>query len=182
MKNLDRKTLESALAELGKQALAEGIDLEICIYGGSAMLLAYHSRNATKDVDAVLNPREKGKDLAARVAKSHSLHDDWLNSNVTQFLGPNSQAGRRKLSLDIPGLTLFVATANHLLAMKAIACREPLPGYRGDHEDLVFLIRKIGIKSVDEIQERVDQFYPDEVIPENKRAILASLIEEAHHA
>jgi len=182
MKNLDRKTLEAALTELGKHALAEGVDLEICIYGGSAMLLAYDSRNATKDVDAVLNPRDQGTVLAAKVAQSLSLHDDWLNDDVVQFLGPTPIEGRRKLSLGIPGLTLFVATANYLLAMKAISCRDPLPGYRGDHEDLVFLIRKIGIKSVDEIQDRIDQFFPDEVILETNRVTLATLIEEARHA
>lgn len=181
MKNLDRKTLKTALQALGEQALLECIDLEICIYGGSAMLLAYESRNATKDVDAVLNPREKGKQLAAKVAKKLSLHDDWLNSDVTQFIGPNPQAGRRKLNIEIPGLTVFIATANYLLAMKALACRDPLPGYRGDHDDLVFLIRKIGIKNIDEIQERIDQFFPDEVIPDNKRQTIASLIKEAQN-
>lgn len=66
--------------------------------------------------------------------------------------------------------------------MKALACRDPLPGYRGDHDDLVFLIRKIGIKSVDEVQERIDSFFPDEVLPDNKRTTIAYLIEEANHA
>lgn len=40
MKNLDRKALETALLALGEQALAEGVDLEICIYRGAALLLA----------------------------------------------------------------------------------------------------------------------------------------------
>jgi hypothetical protein len=78
-------------------------------------------------------------------------------------------------------LKTFVVTANYLLAMKAIACRRPLPGYRGDQEDLVFLIRKLEIKSVDEIQQRLDRFFPDEVISEENRLVLESLIEEARH-
>lgn len=120
------------------------------------MLLAYDSRNATKDVDAVLNPRDQGTALVRKVAQSLSLHDDWLNDDVVQFLGPTPINGRRRLPLGIPGLTIYVATANYLLAMKALSCRHPLPGYRGDHEDLIFLFRKIGIKSVDEIQDRID--------------------------
>lgn len=143
------------------------------------MLLAYESRDATKDVDAILNPRELGRKLGAQVAKNLSLHDDWLNSDVAQFLGPNPKAGRRKLELSIPGLSVHVATANHLLAMKALACRDPLPGYRGDHNDLVFLIRKIGLKTVDEIQRKIDSFFPDEVLSKAKRATLGRLIEEA---
>jgi hypothetical protein len=181
MKWLDKATLRNALANLGEAALEEGLELEICLYGGSAMLLAYDSRAATKDVDAVINPVETGKRLAARIAKDLHLHEDWLNDDVRQFLSPNPVAGRRKLSLEIPGLQIFVATANYLLAMKAIACRRPLPGYRGDHADLVYLIRKIGIRNVDEIQERIDQFFRDEVVSEDKREVLESLIEEAHN-
>lgn len=145
------------------------------------MLLAYDSRKATKDVDAAINPRAKGKALVAEVARILDLHEDWLNDDVTQFLGPNPKAGRRELELGIPGLRVFVATANYLLAMKAIACREPLPGYRGDHEDLVFLIRKIGIRDVDEIQGRIDTFFPDEVITPANRVTLESLVKEARN-
>ncbi len=179
MKWLDGNSLREALLHLGKAALEEGLELEICLYGGSAMLLAYDSRAATKDVDAVINPVDAGKRLAAKVAKDLKLHEDWLNDDVRQFLSPNPSEGRRKLSIEIPGLKIFVATANYLLAMKAIACRRPLPGYRGDHADLIFLIKKIGIQNVDEIQERIDQFFHDEAISEEKREVLEGLIEEA---
>lgn len=181
MKNLDRETLKLALTELGKHALAAGVDLEICLYGGSAMLLAYDSRKATKDVDAVLNPRDQGSLLVNKVAKILDLHDDWLNDDVIQFIGPNPQEGRRKLNLGIPGLKTFVATANYLLTMKAIACRDPLPGYRGDHEDLVYLIKKIGIKNVDDVQKRIAQYFPDEVITKANRITIEALIEEAQN-
>ena len=66
--------------------------------------------------------------------------------------------------------------------MKALACRDPLPGYQGDHEDLVFLIRKIGIHSVEEIQERVDQHFSDEVITPRNKETLETLIKEAQDA
>ena len=37
------------------------------------------------------------------------------------------------------------------MAMKALACRRALPGYKGDEEDLRFLISKLGIKKFEEI-------------------------------
>ncbi|MCB1124403.1 MAG: hypothetical protein KJT03_22820, partial [Verrucomicrobiae bacterium] len=117
----------------------------------------------------------------AIVGNRLGLHEDWLNEDVRQFLGPDPRVGRRKLDLNIPGLKTYVGTANYLLAMKAIACRRPLPGYRGDQEDLVYLIRKLDIKSIDEIQERLDRFFPDEVVREENRPVLESLIKEAHH-
>lgn len=179
MNNLNREALIKALRVVGELALEQGLELEICIYGGSAMLLAYDSRNATKDVDAVLNPSEAGKKLAASAARRLDLHDDWLNDDVKQFLGPDPRAGRRALDLGIPGLKVYVATAGYLLAMKTIACRRPLPGYRGDQDDLLFLIRKIGIRSVDEIQERLDRFFPDAVIDPRNIETLEALIAEA---
>ena len=182
MKNLDRSSLILALEELGKHALEESVELEVCIYGGSAMLLAYDSRNATKDIDAICKPREIAKSLASKVARKLDLHEDWLNDRVIQFLGPAPLKGRRELDLEIPGLKIFVATANYLLAMKALACRDPLPGYLGDHEDIVFLIRKIGIQSVEEIQERVDQHFPDEVITPRNKETLETLIKEVQDA
>lgn len=181
MQFLDKETLEKAFHLLGELAEERGIELEICVYGGSAMLLAYGSRKATKDVDATLNPRKEGKQLAAIVGKRLGLHEDWLNEDVRQFLGPDSREGRRKLDLKIPGLKTFIVTANYLLAMKAIACRRPLPGYRGDQEDLLFLIRKLEINSIDDIQKRLDRFFPDEIIREENHQVLQSLIKEAHH-
>ena len=43
--------------------------LEISIYGGTAMMLAYDSRNATKDIDAIFHPVEEGQGLIDQVAK-----------------------------------------------------------------------------------------------------------------
>lgn len=151
--------------------------VELCIYGGSAMLLAYDSRKVTKDVDAVIKPSKAGKLLAAKVAAELGLPEDWLNDDVRRFLAPVEQ--RRKLPLEIAGLRVFVATADYLLAMKALACRQPLPGYRGDQEDLEFLIRKLKIRSLDEIQTRIDRFYPDDVLSDDVRLTLQRLIQTA---
>ena len=62
--------------------------------------------------------------------------------------------------------------------MKALACRAPLPGYQGDLDDLRFLIRKLSIRSVDEIQEIIDKYYPDDVLVPGHAALLETLVEE----
>jgi hypothetical protein len=153
--------------------------MEISIYGGSAMLLAYDSRAATKDIDAILVPREEGERLAAQVARELDLPDDWISSDVVQFVSPSREAKRRLREIeDETGLAVFVPTARYLLAMKALACRRPIGAYRGDLDDLRFLIRKLGIRSVDEIQKIVDDFYPDDVIRAEDRPLLESLLED----
>jgi len=47
----DRATLLAAFRDLGRAAWAEGITIEIAVYGGSALTLIFDWRAATKDVD-----------------------------------------------------------------------------------------------------------------------------------
>lgn len=176
MNFFDRNILEKALARLGDLANQEGITLDICIYGGALMLLAYNSRVATKDVDAVFAPREAAIRIAAQVAEEMELPENWLNDQVKMFLAPSEKL--RKLPLQFKGLQLTSPTAGYLLAMKALACRPSLPGYEGDLGDLKFLIRKLEIQHVEEIQEKINDYYPDDVLLPHHRLILENLIEE----
>jgi hypothetical protein len=65
--------IRRALVRLGELANAEGIKLELSIYGGAALMLAYDSRAITKDVDAVVRPSDVGQRLARRVAEELGL-------------------------------------------------------------------------------------------------------------
>jgi len=179
---MKKPAILNALRLLGDFASAEGIQLEISIYGGSAFLLAYNSREATKDIDALLRPREAGERLAIKVARELDLPEDWINSDVARFVSPKVELKRRLSEIEEEtGLIVHVPSADYLLAMKALACRRPIGGYRGDLDDLAFLIRKMEIRSLDRIQEAIDRFYPDDVIRERDRALLQSLITEAHN-
>ncbi len=171
---MDRRIVLEALRRLGKRAQDEGLLLECCIYDGALMMLAYDARTTTKDVDAVLRPRDPALRLAGQVGDELGLPHDWLNDQVRTFLAASEQL--RQLPIDIPGLHVTAPTAGYLLAMKALACRNTLPGYDGDQEDLRFLIRKMDIHSVEEIQDHIDAYYPDDVIPAAHKATLHLLI------
>jgi hypothetical protein len=176
---MNREHILQALRHLGNLALKKGIRLEISIYGGAAFLLAYNSREATKDIDAILQPREVGERLAAQVARELDLPEDWLNADVTQFVSPKLESKRRLSEIEeATGLIVHVPSAEYLLAMKALACRRPIGAYRGDLDDLAFLLKKMGIDSVEQIQEAVDRFFPDDVIRPQDRILLQSLIDE----
>ena len=43
-------------ASLGELAFEQGVTLEVSLYGGAVFTLVYDSRDATKDVDAVVRP------------------------------------------------------------------------------------------------------------------------------
>lgn len=174
-------TILDALRHLGELAQARGIKLEISIYGGSAFLLAYNSREATKDIDALLKPREEGERLAAQVGRELKLPEDWINSKVEQFISPKTESKRRLAEIEAKtGLIVHVPSAEYLLAMKALACRRPIGAYKGDLEDLSFLIRKMQITNLQTIQQAIDRFYPDDVIRPQDLTLLQSLIDTSH--
>ncbi|MCC5789802.1 MAG: hypothetical protein JJT75_09210 [Opitutales bacterium] len=174
-------TILQALQRLGELAQAEEIKLEISIYGGTAFLLAYNSREGTKDIDAILKPKGEGERLARQVARELGLPEDWINADVVQFISPKIEAKRRLAEIEeATGLIVHVPTAEYLLAMKAMACRRPIAGYRGDIDDLAFLIRKMKIRSLEQIQQVIDRFYPDDIIPKQDQTLLQSLIDESH--
>ena len=176
---MNRNDIIDALRRLGELAASEGIRVEVSIYGGAAFLLAYNSREATKDEDALLRPKEEGERLVRRVARDLGLPEDWLNGDVVRFVSPLKEAKRPLAELEREtGLTVHVPTADYLLAMKALACRRPIGAYRGDLDDLAFLIRKLKLRSVDRIQVAIDRFYPDDVIRGADRILLQTLIEE----
>ena len=73
---MNASTILEALKHLGELAQAEGIRLEISIYGGAAFVLAYNSREATKDIDAIFHPKESGERLIAQVSRDLNLPED----------------------------------------------------------------------------------------------------------
>lgn len=140
------------------------------------MMLAYDRKRITRDVDAVIQPVSKIQPLVRMVAEEQGLPEDWINDEVKQFLG--TRQSLRELPIELPGLQITVPTAGYLLAMKAMACRRALPGYKGDEEDLRFLIRKLEIGKIEEIQAWIDKYYPDDVPSKANQAFLGNLIKE----
>lgn len=176
MQNVTKPLLLKALTRMGELSHNEGNTLEVCLYGGALMMLAYDARKMTKDVDAIVTPSRAGMAIARQVGEELGLPEGWLNSDVKMFIAPTEQT--RVLPWEAPGIMLTAPTAGYLLAMKALACRQPLPGYEGDLDDLRFLVRKMGIKSVEEIQQCIDKYYPNDGVADHHRPILETILQE----
>lgn len=173
---LSRDRITRALRRLGELAHAEGVTLEVSLYGGAVFTLVYGSRAATKDVDAVVRQGRLARRLAAQVATEQDLPEDWLNDQVKQFLAAQ-EAKRQLATADFgAGLRVSVPTAAYLLALKLRACRPPLPGYPGDQDDIRFLIRKMRLRSLKAAEAIHDQFFPhDELSAAAREVIRAAL-------
>lgn len=173
---LSRARITQALRRLSELAREQKVTLEVSLYGGAVFTLVYGSRDATKDVDAVVRQSEIAKTLAARVAKELGLPEDWLNDQVKQFLA-EKEAKRQLSEADFgEALRVSVPTAAYLLAMKLRACRPPLPGYAGDYGDIRFLVQKMAITSVDAAEAIHDKFFPHDVLSDTAKEVVRSAI------
>ena len=182
LERLTRARIVEALNLLGHLAEQDGVTLELCIFGGTAMMLAYGSRESTKDVDVVARPSDVSLALARRVAEQLHLDESWLNDEVRRFVSMDGtvaplevqgleEAARRRLKITRP-------SASYLLAMKCLAGRAALPGHPGDIADIRFLIRKMALRSVEQVEEHLNRFYPQEALSPMVRASIEGLLAE----
>ena len=175
---LTKIRITRALRRLGELAQREGLTLEISLYGGAVFTLVYGSRDATKDVDAVVRPSEPAHRLAATVAVEQGLPDDWLNSHVQQFLSPKEEKRRLTDEAFGPGLRISVPTAAYLLALKLRACRPPPPGYPGDEADIRFLLGKIRPRALAAVEATFEKFFPGDALSERAQLVVAQTLKE----
>ena len=83
---LNREQILAALQSLSDQLGQRGIVGEICIFGGTVMVLAFTARLSTKDVDALFQPAQTIRELAQRIAQEQQLPASWLNDGVKGFV------------------------------------------------------------------------------------------------
>ncbi len=164
---LDRDGLVDAFGALGRLAWAAGKTIEIAVYGGSALMLSYDWRLATKDVDGVFeSDRKTVRAFAAVVARERGWPEDWLNDGVKGFLsGRDTDAAVKRLygdfpSPDAPGLRVFLPRPEYLFAMKCRAMRIGGIDETGDVEDIRNLAREIGLADAGQALALVASFYP----------------------
>jgi hypothetical protein len=69
---LDRAGIEEAFRRLGDRLARRGVVADLYVFGGAAMALAYDSRRATRDVDA----------LSSRTASFLRKHWRWPPSST----------------------------------------------------------------------------------------------------
>jgi hypothetical protein len=156
------------LDELSEELEAQGIHGDLFLVGGAAMALAYSRRRATRDLDAVFEPKQVIYQAAQRVGSRHGLPPDWLNDAVKGFLpGPDSAA---TVVFDRPGLAVRVASPRYLFAMKVLAAR-----VERDQDDIKLLYGLSGFRSIEEALDHVQSLYPHQPIPPRAQYLLEEL-------
>lgn len=175
---LTREQILAALQALSDELGKQGVTGELCLFGGTVMVLAFTARLTTKDVDALFQPTQTIRELARRIAIEQHLPADWLNDGVKGFVSGRHETTAGNLP-QFPHLRLTMPVPEYLLAMKCMAARiggttdEP-----SDVADITFLIRHLKLKSAKEVLDLVGQYYPANRIPVKTQYLVEGLFEE----
>jgi hypothetical protein len=153
---LDGEQIRHLFDELSDELARRGTRAEVFLVGGAAMALAYDARRATRDIDAVFQPKDEVYAAAAVVAAHHDLPADWLNDGVKGFLPGDDPQARQVY--ESGSLRVDVASPEYLLAMKLLAAREQ------DVDDIVMLYGLCGFTSAAQGLDLVESVYPGRAI------------------
>jgi hypothetical protein len=168
---LDRKSIEEAFRRLGERLARRGVVADIYVFGGAAMALAYDSRRATRDIDAVFQPHGVVLEEARAVAGELGLPAWWLNEQASVYVAPGGDPAAPRV-FDHPGLRVSAASPEHLLAMKVLAAR------RRDAEDIGLLVKHLHLTSAEEVLALCAEIFPDEDVPARARLVLEDVFDD----
>ncbi|MCI0535342.1 MAG: hypothetical protein L0Z50_08940 [Verrucomicrobiales bacterium] len=175
---LDRETILAALGRLSERLAERGVKGELCLLGGTVMVLAFQSRASTKDVDAIFQPSSAIRNAAQEVAEEMNLPKDWLNDGAKGFVSARHEVEAGDLP-QFEALRITAPTPEYMLAMKCFAARLPAgPAEKGDEEDIRFLVKRLGLASADQAFEIVTRYYPPERIPPRTQYLLTDVFSD----
>jgi hypothetical protein len=155
---MDRKEIIAALTALAGELERRGTSAEMYVVGGAAIALAFDERRATRDIDAVFEPKNLVYEAAATVADRLDLPPGWLNDAVKGFLEGEDPAAAPVL--DLPGLRVLAASPEILLALKVLAHR-----VGEDEEDVRLLAVELGLTSAEQVLALAERTYGDRLDP-----------------
>jgi hypothetical protein len=174
---LTRATILEAFQQLSGELAKKEIVGELCVVGGTAMVLAFNARGSTKDVDAIFEPSAAVRGAAQVVARNLSLPEDWLNDAAKGFLSPSADFAPID-ALDLPNLRVQAPTPEYMLAMKVLSARTGVSEERGDPHDIAFLIRLLGLKDADAVMAIVERYYDRSRILPRSSYLVDQILEE----
>ena len=151
---MDREEIIAALTDLAAELQRRGASADMYVVGGAAIALAYDERRATRDIDAVFEPKGVVYEAAAAVGERRGLPAGWLNDAVKGFLGGDDPAATPVL--DLPGLRCLAASPRTLLALKVLAHR-----VGEDEADVRLLASELDLERADEVLAVAEETFGD---------------------
>ncbi|MBL6990601.1 MAG: hypothetical protein ISR65_12525 [Bacteriovoracaceae bacterium] len=168
---LTRKQIITLFEKLNEALKRQNEIGEIGIVGGAVMCLVYQARASTKDVDAIFEPADIIRKLAAVIAVDNQLPPDWLNDGVKNFLVPNFIKNE---VLNLSNLRIWAPESKYMLAMKCISARWDTH----DRDDVIFLISFLKLKKAQHVFNIIQNYYPKNKIPPKTQFFIEELFDD----
>ena len=167
---LDRDDLIHGINALIVKLRAAGQPAGIRIIGGAALALRYFDRRTTADIDARLHPEKAILAIAADVANENGWPQDWLNSNAALFIPAYGADPGWEMLFASDDITVEVASAHALLAMKLNASR---PGR--DVQDIANLLAICNIFDIKAAEDLLNEYFPGDGLPDKALRLLSPI-------
>lgn len=165
---IDRDEILAAFEALAELLASRGVEGRVFVVGGAAMVLTFGARRATRDIDAIFEPKAQVYSAAVEVASRLGLPVDWLNDAVKGFVpGTDPEAVP---VFERPGLSVSSASARYMLAMKILAARA-----EQDVDDIQFLAGLLGLQTDAEVLAVASDRYAEVDLPPRARLLVEEL-------
>lgn len=171
---MSEETYKSYLQQLATELQKKNITGEILISGNTITILEISKPAVRKDINAFLQgddtaisiPREltayiRGAGSAmheaiASIAQREGLSPNWLTDAMKDlFCGPSSKVRW----LEYPGLRVYVAVPQHVLAMKVATANSAQ-----DYAEIKMLAEELCITSIDDMLMQIKMYIPEELL------------------
>ena len=177
---LTKHDILRGMRKIDDRAREAGVVIDLSIYGGAAMALAFDTRRATRDVDAVVHGAPDFlRAVAAEIAEQEGWPSDWLNDGVKGFTSATEkmQLMEQFAASAQGGLRIHTPAPEYLFAMKCMAMRPE--GIDGSHDisDIELLADAAGIADSAMALALIETFYPAARIPPKVRFGVEEIME-----
>ena len=155
---MDRKQLLFYFAKADEILADMGKVLDIYVSGGANMCLYVNSRESTHDIDALPSDEHLLRELAKKMQAMFDLPGGWLNPSGTIFI-TKQMVSESILGLSFTNLKVYFLSYQAMLVLKVVAARKEAGLH--DLQDAAALIKKLNIKTVEEIDDLINKYKPD---------------------
>lgn len=163
--------IKKLFSELNDELSKKNVLGEIGICGGAVMCLVFQARESTKDIDAIFEPTRDIRQAAKKVGKKNGLDESWLNDAAKVFFHVDPP---RESVMELSHLRVWAPRADYMLAMKAVSARFDTK----DKDDVIFLIRYLGLKTVEATLEIIARYYPKNQTPAKTQFLIEEIMEK----
>jgi hypothetical protein len=147
---------------------------EILIAGGASMCLMFSARSATKDIDAIYEPKSVINDIVAKIALEKEMPQSWLNDSIKGFMNEKAYEKKKHLK-SFSHLKIYSVMPEYLLAMKLMASRMDS---ETDKKDIIFLMKKLSVDTGEKANQIIESaFNPKYILPKTRYVIEECLAE-----